>query len=68
MPLILLRHAKALSRPTGSETTWTAPLDDSGPADAAALAGLLLSCFAPAARVVSSPALRCLETSGRTPN
>ena len=37
------------------------PLDKAGTADAAALAPLL-SCFAPAAEVVTSPAVRCLDT------
>jgi 8-oxo-dGTP diphosphatase len=60
-PLILVRHASA-----GSKDDWDGdddlrPLDDKGAADAAVLAGLL-ACFAPRARVVSSPALRCTQT------
>ncbi|MBV9206663.1 MAG: NUDIX hydrolase [Actinobacteria bacterium] len=61
VPVILLRHASA-----GSKRDWPGdddlrPLDAEGAADALALAGLL-ACFAPAARVISSPALRCAET------
>ena len=61
VPLILVRHASA-----GRKADWpgddaSRPLDERGTADARALAGLL-TCFAPAARVVSSPALRCTET------
>ncbi|MBV9095762.1 MAG: NUDIX hydrolase [Streptosporangiaceae bacterium] len=61
VPLILVRHASA-----GSKDNWTGdddlrPLDADGEADAAALAGLL-ACFAPRARVLSSPALRCTQT------
>jgi len=61
VPLILLRHAKALPRSGWKQDDALRPLDESGRADAAALTGLL-ACFAPAARVVSSPALRCLQT------
>ncbi len=61
VPLILLRHATSLSKSGWEGDDVLRPLDDSGRADAAALAGLL-ACFAPAARVLSSPALRCLET------
>lgn len=61
MPLILLRHASA-----GSKDDWpgdddSRPLDAQGTRDAEVLARLL-SCFAPAARVISSPAVRCTET------
>jgi 8-oxo-dGTP pyrophosphatase MutT (NUDIX family) len=61
VPLILLRHASA-----GRKDNWPAddesrPLDAKGEADALALAGLL-PCFAPSARVLSSPALRCTES------
>ena len=61
VPLILLRHATALPRSGWTGDDASRPLDDSGRADAKALAGLL-SCFAPRAHVVSSPAVRCLET------
>jgi 8-oxo-(d)GTP phosphatase len=61
VPLILLRHASA-----GQKENWPAddesrPLDAKGEVGALALAGLLL-CFAPSARVLSSPALRCTES------
>jgi len=61
VPLILLRHASA-----GKKGEWPAddesrPLDAKGATGALALAGLL-SCFAPSARVLSSPALRCTES------
>jgi 8-oxo-dGTP pyrophosphatase MutT (NUDIX family) len=61
VPLILVRHASA-----GHKADWpgddeSRPLDAQGAADAQALAGLL-ACFAPAARVISSPALRCAAT------
>jgi len=61
LPLILVRHASA-----GRKADWPGddearPLDAQGTADARVLAGLL-GCFAPAARVISSPALRCTET------
>lgn len=60
-PLILLRHAKAVAKPGWHGDDAARPLDEPGRADAKALA-CLLACFAPAARVVSSPALRCLDT------
>jgi 8-oxo-dGTP diphosphatase len=61
VPLILVRHASA-----GHKADWpgddeSRPLDAQGAASALALAGLL-ACFAPTARVISSPALRCTET------
>jgi 8-oxo-dGTP diphosphatase len=61
VPLIVARHASA-----GRKADWPGddavrPLDKRGEADARVLAGLL-ACFAPAARVISSPALRCTET------
>jgi phosphohistidine phosphatase SixA/ADP-ribose pyrophosphatase YjhB (NUDIX family) len=60
-PLLLVRHASA-----GSKDDWDGhddlrPLDQKGAADASVLARLL-ACFAPRARVVSSPALRCTQT------
>jgi 8-oxo-dGTP diphosphatase len=60
-PLILLRHARALPRSEWKDDDADRPLDKAGTAAAAALAPLL-SCFAPAARVVSSPAVRCMDT------
>ena len=61
VPLILVRHASA-----GHKADWpgddrSRPLDARGAADAQILAGLL-ACFAPAARVISSPARRCTDT------
>ena len=61
VPLILVRHASA-----GRKADWpgddeSRPLDAQGAADAQLLARLL-ACFAPTARVISSPALRCTET------
>ncbi len=61
VPLILLRHASA-----GQKAGWPAgddarPLDARGATDALMLARLL-ACFAPRARVLSSPALRCTES------
>ncbi len=61
VPLILLRHAKALSKSAWDHDDASRPLEDSGRADAKALAPLL-ACFAPAARILSSPAARCVQT------
>jgi 8-oxo-(d)GTP phosphatase len=61
VPLILLRHASAGQKKNWPEGDESRPLDAKGEADALALAGLL-SCFAPSARVLSSPALRCTES------
>jgi 8-oxo-(d)GTP phosphatase len=61
VPLILLRHAKALNKHGWPHDDVIRPLEDSGRADAHALAELL-TCFAPRLRLVSSTALRCLDT------
>lgn len=61
VPLILLRHANAVPKSGWTGDDDARPLDDSGRADAKALAGLL-ACFAPRARLLSSPAARCVET------
>src|SRR5215468_9748191 len=61
VPLILLRHASAVPKSDWNADDAARPLDDSGRAEADALARLL-ACFAPSARVVSSAAARCLET------
>jgi 8-oxo-(d)GTP phosphatase len=61
VPLILLRHASAGHREGPPADDALRPLDAGGEADARLLAGLL-GCFAPSARVLSSPALRCIET------
>jgi 8-oxo-dGTP diphosphatase len=60
-PLILLRHASAGQKENWPEEDESRPLDAKGEVDAMALAGLL-PCFAPSARVLSSPALRCTES------
>ncbi len=67
VPVILLRHAKAVHKASWKQADDRRPLDDSGRADAKALAGLL-DCFAPhvgfapRARLITSPAARCVET------
>jgi 8-oxo-(d)GTP phosphatase len=61
VPLILLRHATAVPRTDFRGDDAERPLDETGRADAKTLA-VLLSCFAPAAHVVSSPAVRCTDT------
>jgi len=61
VPLILLRHASAGRRPDHAGNDALRPLDTQGIGEARQLAGLL-ACFAPTARVLSSPALRCTDT------
>jgi 8-oxo-dGTP diphosphatase len=61
IPLILLRHAKAVPRNTWRGDDAARPLDDRGREEAAAVAGLL-KCFAPRAEVYSSPTVRCGDT------
>jgi 8-oxo-dGTP pyrophosphatase MutT (NUDIX family)/phosphohistidine phosphatase SixA len=67
VPLILLRHAKAVHKAGWKHADARRPLDDSGRDDAKALAELL-DCFAPRAgfapkaRLITSPAVRCVET------
>jgi 8-oxo-(d)GTP phosphatase len=61
VPLILLRHASAGQKGSWPGDDESRPLDARGKMDALVLAGLL-SCFAPSAQVLSSPALRCTET------
>ena len=61
VPLILLRHAKALPKAGWTREDADRPLDDSGRYAAKALADLL-ACFAPRFRLLSSPAVRCTET------
>jgi 8-oxo-(d)GTP phosphatase len=61
VPLILLRHASAGCKADWPGDDFSRPLDERGAADAQTLAGLM-SCFAPVARVISSPALRCSDT------
>jgi len=61
VPLILLRHAKALPKSTWKRDDAKRPLDGAGRADAKVLAPLL-AAFAPDGRILSSEAARCLET------
>jgi 8-oxo-dGTP diphosphatase len=62
VPLIVVRHASAGSRKKWPGEDLDRPLDAAGAADAQALAALL-ACFAPGpTRVLSSPALRCVDT------
>jgi 8-oxo-(d)GTP phosphatase len=61
VPLILLRHSKAVPKSGWKRTDKSRPLDDSGRADAKALADLL-ACFAPRPRLISSTAVRCADT------
>jgi 8-oxo-dGTP diphosphatase len=60
-PLILVRHASAGSKDEWAGEDEQRPLDAKGAADASLLARLL-ACFAPRARVVSSPAVRCRDS------
>jgi phosphohistidine phosphatase SixA len=73
VPVILLRHAKAVDKASWKHADARRPLDDSGRADAKSLAEVL-ACFAPhvgfapgagfapRARLITSPAARCVET------
>jgi len=61
VPLILVRHASAGRKQDWAGPDAMRPLDARGVADAQELASLM-ACFAPVARVISSPALRCTET------
>jgi 8-oxo-(d)GTP phosphatase len=61
VPVILLRHAKAVAKSHWRRADDRRPLDDAGRADAKALAELL-ECFGPRARLITSPAARCVET------
>jgi len=61
VPLILVRHASAGHRDTWAGQDLLRPLDAEGAMDALALADLL-ACFAPRARVISSPAARCTDS------
>ena len=61
VPLVLVRHASAGHKQDWPGSDATRPLDARGEADARVLASLM-ACFAPVARVISSPALRCTET------
>ncbi len=61
VPVILLRHAHAVAKSSWKGDDDRRPLDDAGRADAKALAELL-ACFGPRARLITSPATRCVET------
>jgi 8-oxo-dGTP pyrophosphatase MutT (NUDIX family) len=61
VPLILARHASAGHKRDRAGEDLLRPLDAEGVLDALLL-GDLLACFAPRARVISSPALRCTES------
>jgi 8-oxo-(d)GTP phosphatase len=61
VPLILLRHAEAIPKSAWDGDDTERPLDASGRADAKIL-GPLLVTFAPEAQVITSLAVRCLDT------
>jgi len=61
VPLILVRHTSAGHKSDREGEDLLRPLDAEGVL-AAQLLGDLLACFAPRARVFSSPALRCTES------
>jgi 8-oxo-dGTP diphosphatase len=61
VPLILVRHASAGQKGSFPGDDLLRPLDAEGATDAMFLADLL-SCFASRARVISSAALRCIQT------
>jgi 8-oxo-(d)GTP phosphatase len=61
VPLIFVRHASAGSKASWPEDDMLRPLDAHGTADASSVAHLL-ACFATRARVLSSPAARCVDT------
>jgi 8-oxo-dGTP diphosphatase len=61
VPLILLRHAKAVGKSGWKRADAVRPLDDSGRYAAKALADLLAS-FSPNPRLISSTAVRCTDT------
>lgn len=65
MPVILVRHAVALSRRSWVGDDADRPLDDRGRRQAEALHGSTLAPFA-IDRVLSSPALRCVATVAPT--
>ena len=61
VPLILLRHAKAAAKGSWKRSDVSRPLDDVGRSDAKALVELLAG-FASRPRLISSPAVRCMDT------
>lgn len=60
VPVLLVRHAVAVARRSWSGDDALRPLDDRGRRQAAGLAGLLAPFGA--TRVLSSPAVRCVDT------
>lgn len=60
MPILLVRHAVALGRKAWSQPDHLRPLSLKGRAQAAALVDLLLPFGVD--RILSSPAVRCVET------
>jgi len=61
VPIVLVRHASAGRKRGRPAEDLVRPLDAEGVLDALLLADLL-TCFAPRARVISSPALRCIQS------
>jgi 8-oxo-dGTP pyrophosphatase MutT (NUDIX family)/phosphohistidine phosphatase SixA len=61
VPLILLRHATAVAKGSWNRSDLARPLNGAGRAEAKTLTDLL-ACFAPHPRVISSPAVRCMDT------
>jgi 8-oxo-dGTP pyrophosphatase MutT (NUDIX family)/phosphohistidine phosphatase SixA len=61
VPLILLRHSRAVSKSGWRRPDRARPLDGSGRSEAKALADLL-ECFASRPRLISSSAVRCTDT------
>jgi 8-oxo-dGTP diphosphatase len=61
VPIVLVRHASAGRKRDRPAQDLVRPLDAEGALDALLLADLL-ACFAPRARVISSPALRCIQS------
>jgi len=63
VPLLLVRHAQAKSRKEWAGGDRARPLSSHGMRQADGLVALMGN-FAPRSRVLSSPALRCLQTVG----
>jgi 8-oxo-dGTP diphosphatase len=59
-PLVVLRHASSVGRSAWSRTDHERPLDDTGRAQAVALAGLLMAYDI--GRVITSPSVRCTQS------
>ncbi len=63
MPLLLVRHAQAKPRKEWDGEDGVRPLSTHGLRQAEGLVAIMLN-FAPRARILSSPSLRCLQTVG----